>query len=96
MSASSRDGPGRRSPYGSAQDLPSYQELSQQIRGAKLLTRFVGRGMRPQLLEIEQQLTRLTSLVDDFYGRLGPRNWIFHDLLPVDQIERLLAETSTA
>jgi hypothetical protein len=96
MSTPSRDGSSRLSPYGSAKDLPSYQELSRQIRAGKLVTLFVGRAVRRQLLEIEQELTRLTSLVDDFYDRLGPRNWIFHDLLPVDQVERLLAETPDA
>lgn len=41
-------------------------------------------------------MKRLTRVVDDFYERLGPRNWIFHDMLSVDRIEQLLAETSDA
>lgn len=39
-------------------------------------------------------MKRLTRVVDDFYERLGPRNWIFHGMLSVDRIEQLLAETS--
>ena len=33
-------------------------------------------------------MKRLTRVVDDFYERLGPRNWIFHDMLSVDRIEQ--------
>lgn len=86
----------RPAPYGSAADLPSYQDLSQQIQGLKLLTRFIARKQRQEILKIEQEMQRLTKVVDDFYKRLGSRNWIFHDLLSVDKIERLLAETSDA
>lgn len=82
--------------YGSARDLPSYQEMSQLIRGAKLLTRVIARDQRSKLLEIEEQMERLTRVVDDFYDRLGSRNWIFHDTLSVDKIEQLLAETADA
>jgi hypothetical protein len=74
-------------------DLPSYQELSQQIQGAKPL--FTGRDRRDEVLEIEGKLDRLTKVVDEFYDRLGPRNWIFHEMLNASKIEALLAETST-
>lgn len=89
---------GSRKPttYGSARDLPSYQELSQQIQGGKLLTLVIAREQRKKLIEVEEQVERLTRIVDDFYDRLGARNWIFHDLLHVDEIERLLAETADA
>lgn len=84
------------SAYGSAKDLPSYRELSQQINGGKLLTLFIARDQRKKLIEIEEQIERLTRVVDDFYERLGSRNWIFHDLLSVDKVEHLLAETTDA
>src|SRR4051812_33069691 len=80
--------------YGTAKDLPSYQELSQSIQGGKLLTFIFARDQRRKILEIKQQLNRLTKIVDDFYMRLGPRNWIFHDQLNTTKIEALLAETS--
>jgi hypothetical protein len=78
----------RPTPYGSAKDLPSYQEMSQLIQGAKLVTLVVARDQR--------EMNRLARVADGFYDRLGTRNWIFHDLLSVDKIEAILAETSDA
>ena len=82
------------STYGSASDLPSFQEMTQLAHGAKFLTRIIARHLRPKILEAERELNRLIAVVDEFYERLGRRNWIFHDSLPVDEIERLLTETS--
>ncbi len=96
MAGRSPKGPNKPSPYGSAADLPSYRELAQQIQGFKLVTLFFGRRQRAEILEVERQMKRLTRVVDDFYERLGPRNWIFHDMLSVDRIEQLLAETPDA
>lgn len=33
----------RAAPYGSARDVPTYQELARQIQGGKLLTPFIAR-----------------------------------------------------
>jgi hypothetical protein len=96
MSSSPPAGSIRPTAYGSARDLPTYRELSQQIQGGKLLTRFIARDQREKIIEIEAQVDRLARVVDDFYKRLGSRNWIFHDQLNVDEIERLLAETVDA
>ena len=82
-------------PYGSARDLPSYQEMARQLQGLKLLTRFVARGQRSQLLATEHQLNHITDVVDRFYERLGPRNWIFHDSLSLSAVEAILDQTST-
>ncbi len=82
----------RHSPYGSAKDLPSYQELAQQLHDANVLRRFIAREQRQQILDLQRQLERLTRVVDDFYERLGSRNWIFHDSLSVDKVEMLLAD----
>lgn len=68
--------------------------MSRQIQGAKLLTRFMARDRRAELLEIENQLKHLVSVVDRFYDRLGLRNWIFHDTLKVSVIESILDETA--
>lgn len=87
-------GPRRLAPYGSAKDLPSYKEMSQLIQGGKLLTRFIARDQRAKFLQVERDMDRLTKVVDDFYDRLGRRNWIFHDRLSVDKVEAILAETS--
>ena len=81
-------------PYGSARDLPSYQELARQIQGGKLLTRFIARNQRSGFLEIERQLDHLVAVVDRFYDRLGSRNWIFHELLPISNVETILDQTA--
>lgn len=85
----------RAEPYGSARDLPSYQELARQIQGGKLLTRFIARNQRSGFLEIEQQLDHLVAVVDRFYDRLGSRNWIFHELLPISNVEAILDQAAT-
>ena len=85
----------RLSPYGSARDLPSYQELARQIQGGKLLTRIISRDLRSTFLDVEQQLNHLVTVVDGFYEWLGPRNWIFHDSLNVSAVEAILDQTST-
>ena len=82
------------SPYGSARDLPSYQEITRQIQGGKLLTRFVARDQRSKFLDIEHQLNNLVAVVDRFYNRLGPRNWIFHDSLNLSAVEAILDQTN--
>ena len=85
----------RQSPYGSASDLPSYQEMARQIQGGKLLTRFIARNQRSGFLEIERQLNHFAAVVDRFYDRLGPRNWIFHESLNVSAVEAILDQTGT-
>ena len=85
----------RQRPYGSVRDLPTYQELDSQIQGGKLLTRFIARNQRPQLLETEKRLNHLVDVVDCFYERLGSRNWIFHESLPISVVEAILDEAAT-
>ncbi len=82
-------------PYGSARDLPSYLEMDRQIQGGKLLTRFIARKQRSEFLEIEHQLNHLVAVVDRFYDQLGPLNWIFHELLPISDVEAILDRTTT-
>jgi hypothetical protein len=77
-------------PYGSANDLPSFVELSEQLRAGKLFTRFIGRAHRPTVLGIEKELKKLAKLIDDFYDVLGPRHWIFPDNLSTTDIEALV------
>ena len=76
------------------QDLPSFVEMARQIQGAKILTIFIARPQRKNLLQVEREMDRLARVVDDFYERLGPRNWIFHDSLSVAEVETILAETT--
>jgi hypothetical protein len=83
-------------PYGSANDLPSVIDLKQQLQGLKLLTRFVARGQRGAVREMEAQLDRLTRSVDDFYTLLGPRNWVYHESLPFEDVRALVSRPADA
>ena len=69
--------------------------MARQIQGGKLLTRFIARDQRSGFLEVEHKLNHLMDVVDCFYDRLGPRNWIFHDLLNVSEVEAILDQTTT-
>lgn len=76
-------------PYKSARDLPSVTEMTEQMRGFKLLTIF-NRDKRNELRKIESQLNDLVQTVDGFYDRLGERHWIFHDWLNTETVKRLI------
>ena len=77
-------------PYKSARDLPSVVEMTEQLRGFKVLTIFMGREQRSALRKIESELNDLVETVDGFYERLGERHWIFHDRLDTKVIKRLI------
>lgn len=81
--------PGRGEAYPSARDLPSVAEMLQQIQGMKLLTRFVARKQRAELVRLEAQVLELTETVDQFYSLLGARHWIFHDDLNTEKVKAL-------
>jgi hypothetical protein len=84
------DGRSGQSPYGSAHDLPSFQELSGQLQGMSLLTHVVARKQHREIVEIQKRVNDLGDLVDRFYALLGERNWVFHDALPTTDIRDLL------
>jgi len=75
--------------YPSARDLPSVAEMLKQIQGMKLLTRFVARKQRAELVKLEAQVLELTETVDKFYALLGARHWIFHDDLNAEKVKAL-------
>ena len=83
------------SPYGSARDLPSLQEMSLLMSGGKLLTRFIARHQRAEFLQIEAELNHFVAVVDRFYDRLGPRHWIFHEWLDFSAVEEILDQATT-
>jgi len=73
-------------PYESARDLPSFVEMLQQVRFIKLLRFALPRNERQMARQLETQLHFLGDTVDRFYDALGPRNWIFHDSMSVQEI----------
>lgn len=80
---------GRGEAYPSARDLPSVAEMLKQIQGMKVLTRFVARKQRAELVKLEAQVLELTETVDKFYSLLGARHWIFHDDLNAEKVKAL-------
>ncbi|WP_163544773.1 hypothetical protein [Occultella kanbiaonis] len=88
------------SAYGSARDLPSVQEMEQQIAAFKLLGILLPKDQRNRLNELEREHRRITGLVDSFYGLLGRRNWVFTGDLNLPAIEHVVdaddAETAEA
>lgn len=79
-------------PYGSARDLPAFAEMEQQLKAMRLLGFMVPKGERQTLRELPAQLRHLSNTVDAFYDLLGPRNWVFHEDLSVDDMAALAAE----
>ena len=77
-------------PYESAGDLPSFVEMREQLDGMKALVSLLAPGKQAQLLKLEAGIERMCGIVDAFYDLLGPRNWIFHDLLSLDRLSDLL------
>jgi len=82
--------------YGSALDLPSFMELLEQLKGAKLLTRFVGRAQRQTFLDLEREVRGLAATIDKFYRLMGARHWIFHDDLNVSKVAALVESDLSA
>ncbi len=60
------------SPYGSARDLPSVQEMEQQLAAFRLLDILLPKEQRRQVKELEREHKRITELVDKFYALLEP------------------------
>lgn len=81
-------------PYGSAADLPSFLEMRQQMRAFGWFSWLAGPRKRRELVkqrhDLERQLRHMTGTVDAFAQLLGPRNWVFHSRLPVDQVAAVI------
>lgn len=80
----------RVSPYGSARDLPSVQEMEQQLAAFKLFGILLPKEQRKQVKELEREHRRITGLVDTFYALLGTRNWVFTGDLNLPAIEHVV------
>lgn len=79
------------SPYGSAYDLPSVQEIAQQIADARKLRFLFPEENRQLIAQLEHRLQHFVETVDTFYVLLGERNWVFHDNLNLSAMEQLVA-----
>jgi hypothetical protein len=82
--------------YDSAHDLPSFVELSKQLKGLKLLRFLLPKNQRDELKKLETQLKEMGDTVDDFYKLLGDRHWIFHDLLNLEKARAIIAHNTGA
>lgn len=69
--------------------------MEQSLQGMKLLTRFIARDQRASILELEREMRHLADTVDGFYALLGPRNWIFHELLNLSRVEEIVSQSSS-
>lgn len=81
-------------PYGSARDLPKFQEMQRQLSAMRLLRFLVPKDQRAALGEIPALLDHLVNTVDSFYSLLGDRNWVFHDDLSVPDMAELVSRNS--
>ena len=79
-------------PYGSAADLPSFREMKTMIKGAKVLTLFIGREQQSDFVKIDADMNEMAATVDRFYELIGSRHWVFTDMLPLSQIMDLTTE----
>ncbi|MEB4613266.1 hypothetical protein [Leucobacter sp. M11] len=77
-------------PYGSARDLPSVQEMEQQLAAFKLFGILLPEEQRKRVRELEREHKRITGLVDAFYALLGTRNWVFTGDLNLPAIEHVV------
>jgi len=81
----------KESPYGTARDLPSFKEMSQQIAALKLLGLLLPKAQRKQLKDLESEHRRIIRIVDTFYGLLGERNWVFTGDFNLPAIEHVVS-----
>ncbi len=93
MSTAGSKGEEHLPPYGSARDLPRFRELQEGLQAAKVAVSLLENDQGSKIPELEHELERIVNIVDQFYARLGTRNWIFHDCLSLDAIESILNET---
>ena len=79
--------------YGSARDLPSFREMLENLEGFKLLSPLLEKASHQEIAHLEDEVNRITGVVDGFYDLLGPRNWVFHDQLNLNEVEKIVNES---
>ncbi|WP_157621896.1 hypothetical protein [Serinicoccus hydrothermalis] len=66
--------------------------MEQQLLGMRLLKVLLPKEERHLLKDLPAQLDYMASTVDGFYALLGPRHWVFHDDLALDDMANLVAD----
>ncbi|HLW01268.1 MAG TPA: hypothetical protein VKT82_21615 [Ktedonobacterales bacterium] len=82
--------------YDTAHDLPSFVELTNQLKALKLIRFLLPKDKRSELQRLEAQIKELADTVDGFYALLGDRHWIYHDTLSVEKVRVILTSNSVA
>ncbi|MFB8168270.1 hypothetical protein ACFC60_10010 [Kitasatospora purpeofusca] len=80
--------------YRSANDLPSFVEMSRQISGLGTLRHLSPGEEKHDVRVLRRQLDHMADTVDAFYALLGPRNWIFHESISFEFVAELVATTT--
>lgn len=83
-------------PYGSARDLPSFQQMEQQLQAFELLGFLLSSDQAAEMSRLRTELTRMSSLVDRFYGLLGQRNWVYSDQFDMTAVGTILDTEDSA
>lgn len=77
------------------QGLSFVADLKQKTKALRMANLFArSTEVEKQVKAIEDELTRITGIVERFYKTLGERHWVFSDALNLDRIDEILNEGS--
>ena len=65
--------------------------MEKQLQLLRAASYFRGMKARQEAAELRERLDHITGTIDAFYQLLGPRNWIFHESLKLDDMASLVA-----
>lgn len=63
--------------------------MEKQLQFYRFASLFLGRKARAEVASLRAKLDHITSTVDAFHELLGPRNWIFHENLALEDMAAL-------
>ncbi len=77
------------------QGLSSVIGLKQKTKALRIANLFVrSKEVERQVKAIEDELTRITGIVERFYKTLGKRHWVFSDALSLDRVDKIVKKGS--
>lgn len=76
--------------YQSARDLPSVIDMERQLSALRAASWLLGKKARSEVKNLREKLDHTISTIDSFHQLLGPRNWIFHDSLNLEDMAALV------